>query len=79
MIRTLGIEVNPDYIEKDTYVGYIYKDKFTVGITESGLNVGETKFTVRNCETGKIEYPYTQDVFIAGKRVYEVVPSLKLE
>lgn len=62
--NVLGLQMNPDYLEPGTHVAYFYKGKIHVGVTETGLNDGEGKFTVRNLATGKIQYPYTSEVII---------------
>lgn len=60
--HVFGLQMNPDYLVPGTTIAYFYKGKIHVGVTETGLNAGNGKFTVRNSATDKIEYPYTAQV-----------------
>lgn len=74
-----GLRMNPDYLEPGTHVAYFYKGKIHVGICETGLNAGESRFTVRNLNTGKIEYPYTQEVIMPDSQAASVEPVFQLK
>lgn len=76
----IAVHNNPEYLSPGTYVAYIYNGRLNVGVTETGLDPATSvKFTVKNCKTGKIEYPYTTEVLVPNAPVKEVESTLKFK
>lgn len=77
--QVFGLQMNPDYLVPGTTIAYFYKGKIHVGVTETGLNAGNGKFTVRNSATDKIEYPYTAQVIKPETDACEVETQFRLK
>lgn len=65
------LENNP-VIEIGKFYAYEYRDMLHVGEAVPCENKGGYTWAMKNLNTGKIEYPYTQQVFITEEPCLEV-------
>lgn len=64
------LENNP-MVEIGKFYAYEYKDMLHVGEAVTCENKGGYTWAMKNLNTGKIEYPYTQQVFITEEPCLE--------
>lgn len=80
-LQFLAIDTSLGTIDIGKYYAYLYHNRLCVGVAISHpSNKPGDGYTwaMRNCITGKVQYPYQKDVIVPNSEIKEVFATIEL-
>ena len=78
-LQILAVDTSVETIEIGKHYAYLYHNRLCVG--EAVKNPDEKsgyEWAMRNCITGKVQYPYQMDVIVPNSKIKEVFATIVL-
>lgn len=80
-LQLLAIDTSVETIDIGRHYAYLYHNRLCVGVAiphPSNKPGDGYTWAMRNCITGKVQYPYQKDVIVPNSEIKEVFATIEL-
>lgn len=78
-LQYLAVDTSIEIVEIGSYYAYLYHNRLCVGVAiphPTNKPGDGYVWAMRNCHTGKVEYPYQKDIIVPNSEYREVYSTL---